>query len=49
MLNCEIIAGSIRTPKDITDAWSLAGADIVTAGYDVIKERYNTPGYPSIS
>ena len=36
-LDCEIIAGSIRTPKDITNAWTY-GAHIVTAGYNVIKE-----------
>ena len=42
-LNCEIIAGSIRTPKDITDAWS-AGANIVTAGYDVVKAGTTHPG-----
>ena len=43
VLNCEIIAGSIRTPKNITDAWS-HGAHIVTAGYDVIKESTTHPG-----
>ena len=42
-LNCEIIAGSIRTPRDITDAWTY-GAHIVTAGYDVIKEGTTHPG-----
>ena len=42
-LNCEIIAGSIRTPRDITDAWTY-GAHIVTAGYDVIKEATTHPG-----
>jgi len=45
-LNCKIIAGSIRTPKDITDAWA-SGADIVTAGYDVIKEGTTHPGTQS--
>ena len=42
-LNCEIIAGSIRTPKNITDAWS-HGAHIVTAGYNVVKEGTTHPG-----
>jgi len=42
-LNCEIIAGSIRTPKNITDAWTY-GAHIVTAGYDVIKGGTAHPG-----
>ena len=45
-LNCEIIAGSIRTPKDITAAWS-HGADIVTAGYNVIVEGTKHPGTDS--
>ena len=45
-LNCKIIAGSIRTPKDITDAW-VGGADIVTAGYDVIKKGTTHPGTQS--
>ena len=34
-INCEIIAGSIRNPYDLEDAWA-AGAHIVTAGYGVI-------------
>ena len=42
-LNCKIIAGSIRKYKDITDAWSY-GADIVTAGHDVIQEGTEHPG-----
>lgn len=42
-LNCEIIAGSIRTPRDITDAWTY-GAHIVTAGYNVVKEGTTHPG-----
>jgi transaldolase len=42
-LDCEIIAGSIRTPKDITNAWTY-GAHIVTAGYNVIKEGTTHPG-----
>ena len=45
-LNCKIIAGSIRTPKDITDAWSY-GADIVTSGYEVIKDGTTHPGTQS--
>ena len=45
-LNCKIIAGRIRTPKDITDAWA-SGADIVTAGYNVIKEGTAHPGTQS--
>ena len=36
-LNCEIICGSIRKPNDVSDAW-FAGAHIVTAGYDIIRE-----------
>ena len=42
-LNCEIIAGSIRKSEDITRAWSY-GADIVTAGYDTIKQSLSHPG-----
>jgi len=37
MLPCEIIAGSIRNPYDIADAWS-AGSHIVTAGFSVIEK-----------
>jgi|15BtaG_2_1085339.scaffolds.fasta_scaffold00034_36 transaldolase len=35
--NTEIIAGSIRNPYDIVNAWE-AGCHIVTAGYSVIKK-----------
>lgn len=42
-LNCEIIAGSIRKSEDITRAWAY-GADIVTAGYDTIKQSLSHPG-----
>ena len=34
-LDCEIIAGSIRKPKDVSSAWA-SGCHIVTAGYSVI-------------
>lgn len=37
-LDCEIILGSIRESRDVTQGW-LNGADIVTAGYDKV-----TPG-----
>ena len=36
-LECEIIAGSIRNPRDLSDCWS-EGCHIVTAGYPVISK-----------
>ncbi len=36
-LECEIIAGSIRNPYDLSNCWS-EGCHIVTAGYSVIKK-----------
>jgi transaldolase len=36
-LDCEIIAGSIRNPYDLSDCWN-AGSHIVTAGYSVIQK-----------
>ena len=36
-LNCEIIAGSIRNPYDLSDCWA-NGCHIVTAGYSVIEK-----------
>ena len=36
-LDCEIIAGSIRNPYDLSDCWN-AGSHIVTAGYNVIQK-----------
>lgn len=36
-LDCEIIAGSIRNPRDLSDAW-VNGCHIVTAGHEVIKK-----------
>ncbi len=36
-LDCEIIAGSIRNPYDLSDCWN-AGSHIVTAGFGVIKK-----------
>ena len=41
-LDCEIIAGSIRTGTDVSDAWKL-GADIVTTGLPVIREMVEHP------
>jgi transaldolase len=41
-LDCEIIAGSIRTGTDVSDAWK-EGADIVTTGLPVIKEMVEHP------
>lgn len=41
-LNCEIIAGSIRNTYDLEDAWD-AGADIVTAGYNVVQKATKHP------
>ncbi len=41
-LDCEIIIGSIRHPKDITDCWS-SGAHIVTAGYKHFKPMTKHP------
>jgi len=41
-LNCEIIAGSIRTGTDVSDAWK-EGADIVTTGLPVIREMVEHP------
>lgn len=35
--DAEIIAGSIRTPSDIVNAWD-AGCHIVTAGYQIVKK-----------
>ena len=42
-LDCEIIAGSIRNYKDITNAWS-SGCHVVTAGLDVIESGLTHPG-----
>jgi TalC/MipB family fructose-6-phosphate aldolase len=42
-LDCKIIAGSIRKPQDITDAWN-AGADIVTCSPKIIKEALHHEG-----
>jgi transaldolase len=36
-LDCEIIAGSIRNPYDLSNCWA-NGCHIVTAGYNVIKK-----------
>jgi transaldolase len=36
-LDCEIIAGSIRNPYDLSDCWA-EGCHIVTAGHNVIKK-----------
>jgi transaldolase len=41
-LNCEIIAGSIRKPYDVSDAWA-AGSHIVTAGYKIFTEMVKHP------
>lgn len=41
-LSCQIIAGSIRTQQDVSDAW-IYGADIVTTGLPVIKEMVVHP------
>jgi len=41
-LQCEIIAGSIRQPWDLEDAWN-SGADIVTAGYSILKKSVKHP------
>jgi len=41
-LDCEIIAGSIRTQTDVSDAWK-EGADIVTTGLPVILEMVEHP------
>jgi len=41
-LDCEIIAGSIRTQTDVSDAWK-EGADIVTTGLPVIREMVEHP------
>ena len=41
-LDCEIIAGSIRTGTDVADAWR-QGADIVTTGLPVIREMVEYP------
>lgn len=41
-LDCQIIAGSIRTQQDVSDAWDY-GADIVTTGLPVIKEMVVHP------
>ncbi len=37
LLNCEIIAGSIRNAYDLEDCWD-AGCDIVTAGMPAIRK-----------
>lgn len=41
-LECQIIAGSIRTGVDVADAW-MEGADIVTTGISVIREMVEHP------
>lgn len=41
-LECQIIAGSIRTGVDVADAWE-QGADIVTTGIPVIREMVEHP------
>ena len=41
-LNCEIIAGSIRNPYDVEDAWH-AGADIVTASHKILTNAAKHP------
>jgi transaldolase len=41
-INCQIIAGSIRTGTDVSDAW-IEGADIVTTGLPVIREMVEHP------
>jgi transaldolase len=41
-LDCEIIAGSIRSPQDVENAWA-AGAHIVTTGHDVVKRSTEHP------
>jgi transaldolase len=40
--DCQIIAGSIRTGTDVSDAW-IEGADIVTTGLPVIREMVEHP------
>jgi transaldolase len=42
-LDCEIIAGSIRSYVDVTDAWA-SGCHVVTAGRDVIEAGLKHPG-----
>lgn len=42
-LNCEIIAGSIRSPEDILNAWQ-SGADIVTASPTIIESSLEHQG-----
>jgi transaldolase len=41
-LNCEIIAGSIRTPQNVSDAWG-AGAHIVTASGGILAKMMQHP------
>jgi len=41
-LNCEIIAGSIRTPQNVSDAWE-AGAHIVTASGGILTKMMQHP------
>ena len=41
-IDCQIIAGSIRTGTDVSDAW-IEGADIVTTGLPVIQEMVEHP------
>ena len=41
-MKCEIIAGSIRKPKDVSDAWR-AGSHIVTAGYQIFTAMTKHP------
>lgn len=41
-LDTQIIAGSIRTQQDVSEAWNF-GADIVTTGLPVIKEMVLHP------
>ena len=40
--DCKIIAGSIRQPWDLEDAWD-AGADIVTASYNILVKSTRHP------
>jgi len=42
-LKCEIIAGSIRLPEDITNCWNL-GAHIATASPTIIEDSLRHPG-----
>lgn len=42
-LDCQIIAGSIRKPQDISDAWK-AGANIVTCSHKIITQMMQHEG-----